>query len=463
MATPRTGGSGRDRVARFATPALLVAVVVLGDLSFRWHPATPAPYHPDEGVWTAVGKYSFQKFFIELDWSEESWKVDYTTFGSCNPTIGKFILGASQFLSGAVDTETSFPAYHADVSWAEVKNERPPAAALEAARRPMRWLFLASCATLLLLTTRLTGSRLLGALAALLFLTRPLVLTSANRAMTEMPATFFSLLTLLLAAGYLGRMVDGRGTRVAPRAIPVGIACGLAVSTKLNTLLIPATIGVWATLLLAARMPPSRSGDRRRPDGAPRSSRAWARSLERQLRETGLARAALVTLGLVFFLFFASNPLLYHHPISGTGEILGLGSLVTTYEVPEEQRLDTLPRRLGQVVKMGLKQLGPGRDWPSLPLVEGGLAALGITALAFGAARRRTGARRRLGYAMLLAWFSVTLLGTLAWVPFSWSRWYMPLEPCWAIAEAMGMATILRLGWHHLAALGRAEPRASHP
>jgi hypothetical protein len=75
--------------------------------------------------------------------------------------------------------------------------------------------------------------------------------------------------------------------------------------------------------------------------------------------------------------------------------------------------------------------------------VDAGLAGLGIALLIAGALSPRSGPRR-FGYSMFLVWLCVTVLGTLAWVPFRWERWYLPLEPCWAIAEAVGVAAIAR-------------------
>jgi hypothetical protein len=98
---------------------------------------------------------------------------------------------------------------------------------------------------------------------------------------------------------------------------------------------------------------------------------------------------------------------------------------------------------VAQIAETGLHDSGPIRRWLGWPLVDAGLASLGIALLIAGALSPRAGPRR-FGYAMFLAWFCVTVLGTLAWVPFRWERWYLPLEPCWAIAEAMGVAAIAR-------------------
>jgi hypothetical protein len=251
--------------------------------------------------------------------------------------------------------------------------------------------------------------------------------------MMEMPVTFFSLVTLLLAARTLEGVRSGDNPALARHAIPLGISCGLAVSTKLNALLIPVVVVLWGALLLLARIGLAAFVE----------PRAGFRALAGQLRETGLAKVALVALGCVGFVFLASNPLLYHQPLSGTRRILALGSLVASYDVPREQRLDTLPRRVAQIAETGLHDSGPIRRWLGWPLVDAGLASLGIALLIAGALSPRAGPRR-FGYAMFLAWFCVTVLGTLAWVPFRWERWYLPLEPCWAIAEAMGVAAIAR-------------------
>lgn len=444
------GGEGpsRHRVAKPVVAFLVAATLVLLQLPLSTFPDDSDFYHPDEGLWTAVGKYSFQKYFIEHDWSRDSWDVDFTTFGRQNPTVGKFIIGASQFLSGAVDRETTFPAYEPDAPWEELQSERPPPAALEAARRPMRWLFLGSGVLLLLLTIQLTGSPFVGMGAVLLFAASPIVQTSAHRAMMEMPATFFSLLALVTAAQYLARIGSDEETPAWSNAIPIGLSCGFAVSTKLSALLIPVVLAIWIVLASWARLRYSPEIERDAPHGswAARSSSGIPRYL-RRLVDTGLVKAAFLGVGLAALVFFASNPLLYHRPIAGTRGILRLASVVATYDVPDGLRLDTLSRRLSQMVETGLIDSGPIQQWLGLPFADMGLAGLGIAVLIIGSARPRLGQQRRLGHMMLLSWCCVTAVGTLAWVPVGWPRWYMPLEPCWAIVEAIAVTTVARRAW----------------
>ena len=69
------------------------------------------------------------------------------------------------------------------------------------------------------------------------------------------------------------------------------------------------------------------------------------------------------------------------------------------------------------------------------------LAALGALWLAAMAWRQRRSAWGAAPYA--LAWGAITVAGILAWVPFAWERWYLPLEPLWALLAAAGVVALV--------------------
>ncbi|MDX1616085.1 MAG: phospholipid carrier-dependent glycosyltransferase, partial [Candidatus Promineifilaceae bacterium] len=233
---------------------MILAAISFGALTYQPffdsnNPISSNDYHPDEGVWIAVGKESFQRYFIERDWSYESWEDGrFGDFGTHNPTIGKYIIGAALFLSGAADEATVFPGYEFSngLIWDEVKDIQPPPEALQAARAAMRWLAVLSTICIYFLGKSLTQSRSTGLVVGILFTLKPLVITSGRRAMMEMPLLFFSLLSLLLGFHLLEAIRLGRHRWVLGYAIGFGIILGLVISTKLSAVLVLVTVVLWS-------------------------------------------------------------------------------------------------------------------------------------------------------------------------------------------------------------------------
>jgi hypothetical protein len=240
------------------------------------------------------------------------------------------------------------------------------------------------------------------------------------------------------------------------QAIPTGIALGLALSTKLNTALFAGVIPLWAMIALwrtggtPALIPPSRT-----------------------IRLKFLAMAALTIAAVSIIVILALNPYLHPAPLRNARVLVAHGQQVYSYDVPEPFRLRNWPDRLHNLVVTSFFETGAffrysdaavwhcddpplclpraymwGRPIPEnilgqRPWWDLILAAAGLLALLLISAR---GAREEERYhaRLLLAWLLVTAVGVLVLTPFRWERWYLPLEPAWAITSGWGLVWWVR-------------------
>lgn len=435
----------RPRVLRHlrgpASPRFAAAVallLVLAAAAYLPRASRNVDYHPDEGVWTAAGKYYFERFFLEGDFSYETWSSPrYMHFGHWNPTVGKFLFGASLFAQGVVEEGVPVRPYDdfgGMLGWNVIARSRPPAEILAASRRFVVLVGAVSTAVVFLLVRALTRSWATGALAALLQTTSPLWAVITGRALMDTPALLFGLATLLALTWALPRHGgEGRARRPWLGGLVVGAALGAALGTKLNTLLVAAVGVAWAAAWIAWRYAPLlRERGARDADlvGLVREHPAPFRRL------VVVGATALFVSGAVFY---ASNPYLYPRPVGNTLVLLSLNQALRDYPAPPDQRLDSWGERFGSLIHSGERgPLGRATGWPPADVVLAGLGALALV--------RRTarGRRARLEASWLLLWVGVTAAGVLVATPFNWARFYAPMIPCWAALEAAGLVAVVR-------------------
>jgi hypothetical protein len=408
--------------------ALAVLLVVAARALLPHVPAAGRDYHPDEGVWLAAASHAFQKLFLERDLRAESWSDPrFEEFGTRNPMVGKYVFGVALFVQGLIEPGDPVPGYdlRAGFDWQALRETRPPPDWLAAGRRAALWLGAGSVGLLFVLARTLFGSTGVALAAALLLLADPFFARSSRSVMLDVPALFFSLLALCAGARLCA--VQARGPwSAALWTLATGLACGLAIATKLNALLVPCVIVLW--LLLA------------RP--------------ELDLRSGAVATGLLLTAALVFL---GTNPFLWESPIRNTLHIVELGQIVAQYEVHPFQELRGPLQRVAALLRVGVSISGPvanaighlalGR-WLDLPLCAVGLAICLARAsgLSLGSGRGRALGSEgwpRQGHTFAVVYFGVVAAGLLWWIPFVWTRWYLPLEPGWALLEAIGLSALL--------------------
>ena len=261
-------------------------------------------------------------------------------------------------------------------------------------------------ALLFLLGRELAASLWPGLLAALVLLADPLLVRSSRSVMMDVPALFFSLLALWGGAQLCRRIQEPDASATTGMTLATGLACGLALATKMNTLLVLGVVLLWVWV------------------SAPRLN---ARTL-----------ATLVGLALLpALVFVATNPFLYRAPIEGTLHILELGALVAQYDVTHFQQLRDWPDRIAALVHVGITTSASlGRLTGLGGWLDGALCALGGGVLLVHAWARHRGA------VLTLVYLAVTTAGILWWTPYVWRRWYLPMEPLWALLEALGVAAL---------------------
>ncbi len=77
-----------------------------------------------------------------------------------------------------------------------------------------------------------------------------------------------------------------------------------------------------------------------------------------------------------------------------------------------------------------------GIPWADLPIVLAG---------AFFVVKRAASARALgFGYWCLLSWLAIQIVGILAWTPFRWDRWFLPVQPVVSVLEAIGVLVLLK-------------------
>ncbi len=409
-----------------------------------YHPNEPErSYHPDEGGWVAAGKHYFQKFFLERDWSYETWSDrSFGGFGIPNPVGGKYLIGLSLFLNGVVDKESDIPGYSLEgpYDWSKIKDKKPPLEILEAARIPMKWMGVLATVLLFLLVRELTKSWVLGLIASIFFVFQPQVIVHSQQVLMDIPALFYSIAALLVSLLLLKGIFQKPIPRFLLGVVIIGLFYALALQTKLNSLLALFTIIGWAFLEIAWSKKISIQ-----PLGSFITKLYSTLVKDRFILKRILYGA--VTLGLTLTLcFIIPNPVLYKNTLSNTKRILLLGRNVARHNVPKSEVNDTFEKKWSSLVSIGLDRSGVFRYWLNLPsAVDKTLVFLGLI---FWGLILFKGAQEpdiKQGFACFGLWAFLITIGLLAWVPFSWPRWYVPMTPIWAILEAFGVMMLIQI------------------
>jgi hypothetical protein len=265
---------------------------------------------------------------------------------------------------------------------------------------------------------RRVGGPAVGAIAAGLFAIQPAVVGAYSYAMVDILA----LAPAIGAAWLLCRLAGPGATpgwRRAGQGVGLGLLLGLAVGAKLNAMVVAilaAAVGV-AVARRAAR------GDRE-------------------------ARAALVALGVggvvSVAVFVGINPALYPDVIGGIrGMFAELARATELQRMCLPDALTTLPAKLLAVARCG--GTGGGRPWVELGMMLGIASWRGAVAWRSGPAARR----------LVAAWFAIAMALVVAWIPFPWERYALPVVPPAVILLADGVVAAARWAWVGVGRLAR--------
>lgn len=381
----------------------------------------------DEPEWIAISILHWQQLVegappagAELDApaerSDNPWKqgVQRTTFGYMNPCLPKLVWGGTLVAAGhSQASPRAFQVFHRDDPAA---GQRAQAALLPAeplARRVVLALCALSAVLLFFCARELVPGRaglLAGTLAFAVWFATPLVQATSNYLRTDHFMLPFCLAGLLVA------LRRPRAT-LASGAL-LGLACGLAVSSKFNGGLLCAATAAW--MALAVRRDPAQ----------------WKRAA------LALGLAALLTLAC----FYALNPRLWGEPLVGVQDMLGRWDKLLAYFQ------DELAPRTGVAVARSL----PERATLFFRTLAGGgfvlgyaglaLAAAGLALLAWRAAKGCSHAQATLAFAVIF------VLGTIAWLPLDWERFYLTATPALVLLQVAPLAYAAERWWPRVSA-----------
>lgn len=368
----------------------------------------------DETLWLAVSNKLFRLYVIEHNFSDPAWSDDFSTFGSRQPQIGKYVIGLGTYAanySGEPYTSYYYDWRH-DLAWNLANGGVPPADVVASGRFPVAVLGLLACLVFYWLMALVTSWWT--ALVATMGLVQAGLLTeSSRRAMIDTPAFAFGLLAMVGIVYTLRALRGHHVKQTIAAAILTGLACGLAVGTKLNTLLV---VGVCVLALLGEALT----------------------LLRKRKRYALVPLLCLVLIGACTALVvYVSNPFLYVNTLAGVRHLFELGELVAT--IPLDQL--TTPAARVQAVWQSTSMYAPlaRLGYP----YDRWLLLLGMLALAVSAWQNIARFRER-QLDLITLWIVVSYVGVTAWLPHPWERYFLPLQACNAALQAYGVAWALQ-------------------
>ena len=423
----------------------LLALLVLGI------EASAAPFEADEADYVATSRY-FGYLVLQRDVTRKEWGSNHWT--RTQPPLTRYIVGA--WLTGwGYDLEKLNQPYVSTASSFEVNRQKgrvPTDDVLARSRQPMVLLG-AGAAALLYPLGLVLGGPLAGVAAALLALTSPFIRYTLVHTWAEAPLAFFLLLSALLAAVGVQRIVSQRVSvgRAAWWAVWLGLGLGLASATKLTGLVgvapVLATAGLW---LWAARGA--------EPEGSAALERGTAAmSGVRRALLVWTAVAAAVTVAV----FVIVNPYLWPDPLGG---VMGM----------VEERRDEMAFQQDQWPEFAVKgwaerpwltttgslQVGPLAETPMAVLVNLPLAIVGLVAISRNLRQRSI----PLAVVSLMAWAGVYLVAIVGGLGLKYPRYFMPTTLLLLPVVGLGVAVVVRAVWTRLPhTAGRARSTGVDP
>ena len=401
-----------------------LVILTLCLVSFGWD-LRSEPHFVDESA------YISQSFYADLyasgRWDHPAW-LDYAGYDL--PPLPKYLIGLSLWSVGERrPTRADTHAWYQNTS-----RQFVGPAALAVARRPSVLLGAVGCVAIFWLGTLLAGPWA-GRVAALLLAINPLYRMHARRAMSDVPAECFLLLSLVF-----GMIVWRRAFRRSPwprswfLVLAAGMMVGLATLSKLNGVLGGLVLLGWIALALIL-----------------------GQFTHRSKGFLGAA-AAVVAGGVAFGTFVALNPYLTAHPPAPVAPELAREAPMTfldrTWAVYDHRAtisalamksfphnaLPTLADRVAAVAVQGFGRFGPlgprGRtdstirfdwqqDWGALvwlPLVGAGSIILGWQ----GRRQARAGLPPLVWLA--LTYLTVVVAVVTPFIPLAWDRYFLSLQ-----------------------------------
>jgi 4-amino-4-deoxy-L-arabinose transferase-like glycosyltransferase len=401
---------------------LIVLLINLGSLKF---------FHNDEANFIRISQFAFPTFFIERDFEDKRWRKHFNGFGRLNPQVAKYIMGSSLWLHGysSFDGVKSWNG-EKDIEWHVEQGIVPSPGEVYAARLPIAILS-AITAMLVGLITFMTLAhyvrspciRWLGGLGSVVFfLSHPTIWAYSHRAMLDMPALFFSCLSIVLIIKAMSLHLDNTGSKGYLFSALGAATIGLAISTKLNAALIGFTVGlVFIVFFLLEKKV---------------HSRPMVKHIGRWIPHI------LFLTVLPIAIFILSNPFLYKHTLKRLALMRGVSDRIADRRGHQtDSALFTLQERLDAFVQQATGGIDNLLRIPSVG-IDLLFISIGFFVLLRGLYRSRSQmlSRKSVITIVLAAWVLVTVIGVIWWTPLSWDRYYTPSVPAFAILKGLALA-----------------------
>lgn len=375
--------------------------------------------HRDEANWTRVSVFAFRTYFIDRDFDHPDWQSNLNRFGSYNPQIGKYILGASQWAMG-------YQEYDGIINWQEGNGMQwhiehgyiPSEGRLYAARLPVAILASLTVAVMYWFVVMLTrGNILAGLVGSLLFTVNPLVLSFARKAMLDLPGTALGALTVFLCILSVRQPVRSRSFLFL--GLLSALSAGLAIGTKLTSGAAWVSVFLIYLIVLAINL--------RKGEGLPHlfSRENW----QAHLPTIQILFALIVIPPLIFYV---SNPFLFNDPIESLKHMLSLNAIFAKQRaIFPEEALYTVGDRLRALFTLS-------HGYSAFQAIHWLLSGLGLVYVI-----RLALAGRSTAYALLI-WAFATTSAFATVIYLARPRWYLPMLPIVTLLEVMGMLLILQ-------------------
>jgi hypothetical protein len=383
-------------------------------LAWLWRPADPFVAQ-DETYWIGSAYY-YDLAFLQHDWSNPAWKL---LPARENPPVAKYVVGLGLSAAGqrvaTIDTLAYFYRQFENIpgAWGtgEARARRASVVSastpgwldrlqasglipvtgdtLKAARSTMMVCTVVA-SFLVLLLGAWTADWLTGLIASLLLMSHPVVVFSYNHVMSEAAALLFSTAAALAVYGWFNR-ISASARAVGPQmlmSVATGVTLGLACGAKMKSLVLVLFLGALSLLIIFRGLSEKKS----------RPAVSWVL----------LNFVVVVVVALLTFIII--NPAIFQDVSSG---------LAAT--VSEHRQTEMIQAQFNPDHPVGFPQKAAAVARLTY------LNWLGFIAIAMGVAWTAWKSRRQTGIQFLFCWWLIALASVVAWIPFAWPRYVLPL------------------------------------
>lgn len=390
-------------------------------------------FHGDENHWLINSNRYFKLFFIDKALNSKQWK-EFSAYDQ--PPVGKYIIGLILFIAGDKDEikqleHTSLWDFSKSLDWNITNGNIPPERLLSIVRLTMA-LFGAFTCLLIYYVGRQVFSLKTGIIASLLLAYNPLMVTYSRRAMVDAPLLFFLTANVILIIFFYRAFLQQKSFNAFVFAALIGINAALAVGVKLYGGLAIVIFVIFCLLLIIITSI---------------SRQSFANRLK--MIKT-IVCSLIISIFITGVVFIGMNPYLYSNPLKRMTKMIKHRTLVVQRQQKDNPKaaLTSLVKKSNSIVK---RTLFPGNyvilgSILKIP-IDFCLFILGLIMLLYLENKHLIQNRMPSLKTIVILWFIAIFVGTLAWIPLDWDRYYLPVIPCIVMMVGYGIDKIIDNGW----------------